>query len=300
MEENKKYPSLPANYVSLVQLQERWLKEEQLKQRKIEQQQEEERRREEQRLKEKEDKKKNDDNGERCETISKSITRRRPFQGNRRPYGRRTIEVSRTELEEPEARGKAEVEAVVVVAGDEVRDQGGKSDDAKKKKNRKKNKKKSGGKNRKPKTEEEEVTGFTEKSAPEKVGEEEVTRGTQQPVPEKVGKEKLPARKDGMREGMRCEFRWKSKNPAAEGKVSVPEDHPMVEISRKLEDPSMKRGKEKGRDRSRVEMNGDRGRYRGSGTLTSRGGGLRQLRDRGLVWVRKGEVSDGNVAGIRC
>ncbi|GLT71175.1 hypothetical protein SLA2020_432100 [Shorea laevis] len=39
------YPSLPSNYVTLVQLQERWLKEKERKQREKEQEEEDERRR---------------------------------------------------------------------------------------------------------------------------------------------------------------------------------------------------------------------------------------------------------------
>jgi len=136
------HPSLPSNYVSLVQLQERWLKEQQRKQREKEEQ---ERKREEDQ--QKQIRKENGDKGlDNYVSVS-----RRPFRRNRRNLGardRQTVEESNPNLE------VSKIEAVV--SQDEP-----KKDELKErvKKKKKKNKR------RKPRVE-ENLAGVTSQMAP--------------------------------------------------------------------------------------------------------------------------------------
>ncbi|XP_057975028.1 uncharacterized protein LOC131162493 [Malania oleifera] len=83
MADRKSYPSLPSNYVSLVQLQERWLQAKEREQReKEEEEKRAERRREQERLREERESRrleKDDDHEASTEIQSRSV-RRRPFQ----------------------------------------------------------------------------------------------------------------------------------------------------------------------------------------------------------------------------
>ncbi|XP_059631153.1 uncharacterized protein LOC132274026 [Cornus florida] len=114
MEKGKKHPTLPPNYVTLAQLQERWLNEQQRKQR---EKQEEERewkrnqgeKKEEQERKrrEKENQRRNENGGKR-RTNSVSVGSQWQFQRNFRSQAeksRRRVEVTETRMEESKIGG---------------------------------------------------------------------------------------------------------------------------------------------------------------------------------------------------
>lgn len=303
MENKKKHSSIPSNYVTLVQLQERWIKEQQRKQAEKEQQEreeqekrereekeqrereereqrereaQEEREREEQERRLQEEKKlkekvrdlKQTDKEETSETNSKSIIPQNPYRANL------------PNSDEPQDKAEALNVIAVIATEKETRDGGLKNDDQEKKKKKRRNK-------RKPKRG-EEVIGEPEYGV------------TAEPETEKEVFEYFPARRGAWGNGIRGELRWKRKNPVANGKVSDSDDHVVMEVEQKFEDLSINnedssahvainevsetdedyvvvemngeqkfenlsinRGNEEGKFRSRVAMNGPRGWYRG-------------------------------------
>lgn len=117
MEDKKKHPSVPANYVTLVQLQERWLKE---KERQEKEKQQRERREEEVKPKLADQK---DSVGKQARPSNASKHRKSKASGSRR--------------DEPGALAWKVVEEVVAVDGDKKADQQGQSPASKKMKKKK-------------------------------------------------------------------------------------------------------------------------------------------------------------------
>lgn len=299
MAEKIKHPSLPSNYVSILQLQERWMKEQN---RGKQQEGQEQRRREEPILKEKEEVRKSNEDGEKCKGSNSKFVPRRPYHPrNGKSSNRGKFVAIHRKLEEV-VEAKVEIIAVtdtVVVVGEEDRGGERRSDGSKEKQKRKKN-----GKNRKLKKE------------------VEVTGDMVVPALKVVENEIVPINRESEKKTMRSEWRCKGKNVVVKGEVSEPKSDTAVEIGQEVDDRVVKgevsepksdtaveigqevdnhvvnRRKLGGKERTwmRVERNGGGGggggggRYRDPGRSRERES--RKPRDGSLVWVKKGEVPD--------
>ncbi|XP_052188330.1 uncharacterized protein LOC127798770 [Diospyros lotus] len=256
------HPSLPPNYLTLAQLRERWLKEKQ--QGKQEEEEEvkatEQRENEDKERQKREDQENRYENGETSQEPSKTVPRRRPFRPNR--GGKRLIAVGVKEQESVESR-------IVEVA---VNDSERKRDGSKKKK-----------------------LWMKMKARPEKGG----TGGTEQPLPGEVPKgesaeavvkgdvEKVMKGTEIKRNG--GDMRVHGSNWEEEATVGGSD-----EIGGKLEVLSLG-GERRGDRRSAGNVYRDHFKHnRGSaGFNLSK---IQKPRDSKLVWVRKGEPSDVNLA----
>ncbi|XVF36436.1 hypothetical protein REPUB_Repub19eG0058300 [Reevesia pubescens] len=255
----KKLPSIPSNYVTLLQLQERWVKEQERKQ------------------KEKEEKEKEESLQEQ-EVKEKLVDEVAVGRGSRKNGHFRRYDSDKWKLKEEEIAANFVVnESEVVNKGEELKSE------KKKKKKKKWNRKK---KNKKE-----------EKAGADNEGEEVV--GTSVNAP-------LPASVDNNNKGEEVVIRDEVHAPKQASVATPRTDGCTVEIGRKFRAMSMK---------SEIRT-GDYCRYgRRNGNFNHRGGN-RELNERsyygkfdrrreqnqrneGMVWVKKGEVSDGNVSGIQ-
>ncbi|KAA8537862.1 hypothetical protein F0562_027558 [Nyssa sinensis] len=192
MEENKQCPTVPSNYVTLAQLEERWLKEKERKEReKVEEEERKQREKEEEeRRREVLEKRGQNENG-RSKTNSVSINRG-PYPGNRRGQSgknRRTVEVRKPEWAEQQL-----VAAVFVEEG--INNQGQKVNESKK--NRNKNRKKG-----KPRALEDLIEGKAQLPPEKELDENNPVVGTE---------------RNGTKDGIRSAFRRNGKN-LVNGKV---------------------------------------------------------------------------------
>ncbi|KAL6995339.1 hypothetical protein U1Q18_005476 [Sarracenia purpurea var. burkii] len=269
-----KHPSLPLNYVTLVQLQERWVKEQQRKKREKEEEEERKRREKE----EEEGRRKREDQVNRKRQSEKNRVRIVMNTVSRRPPVRRDCmnqSAKRCETVGMIGRKSDRSRSVEIVVDDGER----KIVDFKKNREKKTNQKR-GDKN---------MTG-----KPRAV--EDLTGGTEQLLPEcEAAAEKNPVistERESEKKEVSREFR-------RNGQKSVEKKLPVdgsTQMRRNFEDLSLNGGKggysRYGKNMHRGQMN----YYTDSGRVNNRR--MQRPRDSNLVWVKKGDSSDTNASGV--
>ncbi|CAK9143574.1 unnamed protein product [Ilex paraguariensis] len=263
MEEEKKYTSLPSNYLSLAQLQERWLKNHQKKK-----DEEQPRQRKEQ------ENGSQNETGARNDAKTVSVVTRRSFRLNQSEKVFRSIEVSKPKSEESTDKG-------VVVCDEEQ-----KTDESKKKKKKKKdrrNKRKPRvGENLNGSTEQLLMDNETEKKLPV-LKENDEKEGIRSEFQHNVDDQKVSADRtveiQGKYKGLSLNG-WRERNVRS-----------TVKIQGKYEGFSLNGWRERN-VKSTVEIRDNYQRNWNSGRPDR--WKMWKQRDCNFVWVRKGEVSDTN------
>ncbi|KAF3446541.1 hypothetical protein FNV43_RR11721 [Rhamnella rubrinervis] len=233
-DDNKKHPSLPANYVTLVQLQERWLKEKE--------------RKEKEKEREEELKRKNDSVDHRSRPNSSKST-----SSNRRVWNRRDKPV-------------ALVSGVEVSGdGDKNADEGGKSVTSKKETNRR-------------------------RKNPSLQVEKEVTEkdGVAHALPENVDKEDIGSRRNEESRGRGVGGGLRAKGNNLDQRV---------EVETKIRELSVNARTGKGNGefrRTSTFHNPGYREFRGNGYKRFGRRELWKQTDSGMVWIKKGELFNGN------
>ncbi|XP_075642433.1 uncharacterized protein LOC142613810 [Castanea sativa] len=271
-------PSVPSNFVTIVQLEERWLREKQSKLKEMEQKEAAEKEKERQRklqpqkLREREEeelkRKRVQSQGRlKFNTDDRKPDRRQPiWRGNRRAV----VEVSPAKKPEESAA----VVAVEVGAGNVSARKEQTGEEAKENNNEKKNKKRKGTKKKKkmkPRSEEEKVK---EKE------EVEVTGGASHAPKVISEKENSPAKTNGESEGKKSEFRPTSKIERKFGDFTIGKGN--VRVTRP--NTGIYHGHRENRS-----FGGSYRDYRGS----SKFGDRKEVQNpsgAGMVWVKKGEI----------
>ncbi|OMO64490.1 hypothetical protein CCACVL1_21716 [Corchorus capsularis] len=273
----KKLPSIPANYISLAQLQERWIKERKQKEK-------EENKEPEPELGEKEEKKEPEPElGEKEDQVEERVNDKVDGRGSRKSgqFRRRDRENwKRVADRNPSEEEKAADSAVKESDGVEKEKNGDKL------------------KNKKSKWKKWKKKNKEEKARAENGGEEVIGTAANAPLPASVecDKEKEEVIAD--------EVHAPKQAGAEEEDVEARTEDRTMEIGRKFGGMSMK-GEYRIVDHRRYGRQNGGFNHRGgnwdlNGSHHEKFGRRRELnqRNEGMVWVKKGEGSDGNVGGI--
>lgn len=261
-DDNKKHPSLPANYVTLAQLQERWLKEKEGKEK--EKQKQEER---EEKLKRKLADQKGSV-GHTSRPNSSKSTNSNSVGHRSRPNSSKSTN-SNIRVWNRRDKPVALVSAVEVAGdGDKNADQEGKTVTSKRKTH---------GRRKNPNLEVEK--GITEKD------------GVAHALPENGDKEDIGGRRSEESRGVGGGFRAKGNSLDQ-----------TVEVETKIRDLSVNARTGKGNGKLR-RPNGFHNRgnreLRGNGFERFGRSEVRKQRDSGMVWVKKGEIFNGNAGTMQ-